>query len=267
MRRLFAALASIALLPVGAFAADLPLSLKLPAASAPSFNWSGFYVGGNAGGVWGNEKVSQTFSAPPPFLAADTAAVSSSASPSFKSGNATAGVQAGYNYQTGNWVFGGEVDFEYLGVRGANSSTSPFPSTLPGGPAGPPVAFFNTSTSVSADWLFTARPRVGWAVQDWLLYVTGGLAVGRENFSQSIALLAPFVENSSFATTRAGWTVGGGVEYAIARNWSIRGEYLHVDLGSANTTGMLTPALAGITQTGTVRVTTEIARGGLNYHF
>jgi outer membrane immunogenic protein len=75
------------------------------------------------------------------------------------------------------------------------------------------------------------------------------------------------VENSSFATTRAGWTVGGGVEYAIARNWSIRGEYLHVDLGSANTTGMLTPALAGITQTGTVRVTTEIARGGLNYHF
>jgi outer membrane immunogenic protein len=265
MKRLLAAIALVAWPLAGASAADLSLSLRSPV--TPAFNWSGFYVGGNAGGVWGNEQNSQTFSAPPPFLAVDTAAVSSSASSSFKSGNATAGLQAGYNYQYGNWVFGGEVDFEYLGVRGSNSGSAPFPSTLPGGASGPPTAFFNTSTSVSADWLFTARPRVGWAVQDWLLYVTGGLAVGRKSFAQGIALLAPFVENSSFATTRAGWTVGAGVEYAIARNWSIRGEYLHVDLGSVNATGTLTPALAGFTQTGTVRVTTEIARGGLNYHF
>jgi outer membrane immunogenic protein len=265
MKRLLAAIALAAMPVVGASAADLSLPLKSPA--APAFSWSGFYVGGNAGGVWGNERNSQTVSAPPPFLAVDTGAISSSASQSFKSGNATGGVQAGYNYQYGNWVFGGEVDFEYLGLRGANSSSTAFPSTLPGGAVGPPTAFFNTATSVSADWLFTARPRIGWAVQNWLLYVTGGLAVGRESFSQSIAILAPFVENTSFATTRAGWTVGAGVEYAIARNWSIRGEYLHVDLGTVNTTGTLTPAFAGLTQTGTVRVTTEIARGGLNYHF
>jgi len=256
----------LAALPLaGASAADLSLPLKSPA--SPAFNWSGFYVGGNAGGAWGNEQISQTFGAPPPFLAVDSAAISSSASQSFKSGNATAGVQAGYNYQSGNWVFGGELDFEYLGVRGTNSSNSPFPSTLPGGAAGPPTAFYNTSTSITADWLFTARPRVGWAVQDWLLYVTGGLAVGRESFSQSTVLLAPFVENSSFTTARAGWTVGAGVEYAIARNWSIRGEYLHVDLGTVNTNGTISPPSPGITQTGTVRVTTEIARAGLNYHF
>jgi outer membrane immunogenic protein len=265
MKRLLAAIAWVALPFAGASAADLSLPLKSPA--APAFNWSGFYVGGNAGGVWGNEQISQTFSAPPPFLAVDTAAISSSASPSFKSGNATGGVQAGYNYQAGHWVVGAEVDFEYLGLRGSGSSSNPFPSTLPGGAAGPPTAFFNTSTSVTADWLFTARPRVGWAVQDWLLYVTGGVAVGRESFSQSIAIIAPFVENSAFATTRVGWTVGAGVEYAIARNWSLRGEYLHVDLGTVNTTGTLTPAFAGLTQTGTVRVTTEIARAGLNYHF
>lgn len=104
-------------------------------------------------------------------------------------------------------------------------------------------------------------------MHEWLVYVTGGLAVGRENFSQSIAILAPFVETSGFATTHAGWTVGGGVEYAIARNWSIRGEYLHVDLGSINTTGTLTPPFPGLTLTGSVRLTTEIARGGLNYRF
>ncbi len=266
MKQLLAALAFAALPFAGASAADLSLPLKSP--SAPAFNWSGFYVGGNAGGVWGNERVSQTFSAPPPFLAVDTAAINGTLSQSFQSGSATAGLQAGYNYQSGNWVFGGEVDFEYLGVRGANSSSTIFPSTLPGGAAGPPATFFNTSTSVAADWLFTARPRVGWAVQDWLLYATGGLAIGRESFSQNIAVLAPFVENSNFTTARVGWTVGAGVEYAIARNRSIRGEYLHVDLGTANTTGTLTPASPILTQqTGSVRVTTEIARAGLNYHF
>ena len=74
------------------------------------------------------------------------------------------------------------MDFEYLGLRGFNAGNFPFPSPLPGGAVGPPTAFFNTATSVSADWLFTARPRVGWAMREWLLYVTGGLAVGRENF-------------------------------------------------------------------------------------
>ena len=152
------------------------------------------------------------------------------------------------------------MDFEYLGLRGFNAGNFPFPSTLPGAAVGPPTAFFNTATSVSADWLFTARPRVGWAMREWLLYVTGGLAVGRENFSQTIAILAPFTETSGFATTRAGWTVGGGIEYAIARNWSIRGEYLHVDLGTVNTAGTLTPPFPGLTLTGSVRLTTEIAR-------
>ena len=264
MKSLFGLTTFLLMSAVSAMAADLPLPAKLPA--APAFNWTGFYVGGNAGGVLGSERVSQTLTAPA-FFAVDTAAVSSAASPTFQPGNATAGAQAGYNYQYGNWVIGGEVDFEYLGLRGANSGTFPFPSTLPGGPAGPPTAFFTTTTSVSADWLFTARPRVGWAMHEWLVYVTGGLAVGRENFSQSIAILAPFVETSGFATTRAGWTVGGGVEYAIARNWSIRGEYLHVDLGSIDTTGTLTPPFPGLTLTGSVRLTTEIARGGLNYRF
>jgi outer membrane immunogenic protein len=263
MKRLSLIVALLVLPPASVSAADLELPFKSPAGA---FSWTGFYVGGNAGGAWGNERVSQTFTAPAPFLAVDTAAISSSASPTFRPGSATAGGQAGYNYQWGNWVIGGEVDFEYLGVRGFNSGNFPFPSTLPGGAVGPPTAFFNTATSVSADWLFTARPRVGWAAHEWLLYVTGGLAVGRENFSQTIAILAPFTETSGFATPRAGWTVGGGIEYAIARNWSIRGEYLHVDLGTVNTAGTLTPPFPGLTLTGSVRLT-EIARGGLNYRF
>lgn len=158
MKKLSVIVALLALPSASALAADLQLPFKSPTGA---FSWTGFYVGGNAGGAWGNERVSQTLAAPPPFLAIDAAAVSSAASPAFKSGGATAGGQAGYNYQWGNWVIGGEIDFEYRGLRGSNNGTFPFPSTLPGGPIGPPTAFFTTTTSVSADWLFTARPRVG----------------------------------------------------------------------------------------------------------
>jgi outer membrane immunogenic protein len=264
MKRLFALIGLLAMLPASVMAADLPLPVKFP--PQPALSWTGFYVGGNAGGAWGSERVSQTFVAPG-FQAVDVAAVASAASPQFRSANGTVGAQAGYNYQMGNWVVGGEVDFEYLGLRGSSNGAFPFPSTLPGGAIGPPTAFFNAATSVSADWLFTVRPRIGWAVNNWLLYATGGLAVGRENFSQSIALLAPFVENAGFGTTRAGWVVGGGAEYAIAPHWSIKGEYLHVDLGTVNTAGTLTPPFPGLTLTGSVRLTVEIARGGINYRF
>jgi outer membrane immunogenic protein len=248
-----------------ALAADLPIPIKLPASSA--FSWTGFYVGANAGGAWGSERISQTLVAPPPFLAVDTAAVSAASSPTLQPGNALAGLQAGYNQQWGNWVVGGELDFDYLGLQGSNASTLPFPSTLPGGAAGPPTVTFSTATTVSTTWLFTARPRFGWAVDNWLVYVTGGLALGRETFNQSVAIVFPFVETTSVATVRAGWTVGAGVEYAIVRNWSLRGEYLHVDLGTMNTTATLTPPFPGLVMSGSVRLTTEIARGGINYRF
>ena len=114
MKKLFLIIVSLALPPASALAADLQLPFKSP---AETFSWTEFYVGGNAGGAWGSERVSQTLTAPPPFLAVDTAAVSSAASPTFQSGSATAGAQAGYNYQWGNWVVGGEIDFEYLGAR------------------------------------------------------------------------------------------------------------------------------------------------------
>lgn len=95
MKSLFGLTTFLLMSAVSAMAADLPLPAKLPA--APAFNWTGFYVGGNAGGVLGSERVSQTLTAPA-FFAVDTAAVSSAASPTFQPGNATAGAQAGYNY-------------------------------------------------------------------------------------------------------------------------------------------------------------------------
>jgi opacity protein-like surface antigen len=71
MKKLFLIIVSLALPPASALAADLQLPFKSP---AETFSWTGFYVGGNAGGAWGSERVSQTLTAPPPFLAVDTAA-------------------------------------------------------------------------------------------------------------------------------------------------------------------------------------------------
>lgn len=126
---------------------------------------------------------------------------------------------------------------------------------------------YHSTLIPGTSWLFTGRERLGWAADHWLVYVTGGLAVGKENFSQTITLLAPFVETASFSSTRVGWTVGAGVEYALSRNWSIKGEYLHVDLGSVGLNGTTTPPFAGLANPGSVRLTTEIARAGVNYRF
>jgi outer membrane immunogenic protein len=167
--------------------------------------------------------------------------------------------------QSGNVVWGIEADIDYLGLSGSTAQTLPFPSTLPGGPVGPPTTFFTTAESVSTNWLFTARPRLGWASDNWLVYVTGGLAVGNEKFTQTINLLVPFVETATFSTTRTGWTFGGGVEHALDRNWSIKGEYLHVDLGTTNFAGTIVPFFAGFTNTGSVHLTIDTVRAGLNY--
>jgi outer membrane immunogenic protein len=253
-------------LPVGtAGAADL-MPKAPPSAPTPVASWTGFYVGGNVGGAWGSEAVTSTMSAPAPFLAVDTAAITSAASPTLKSAGFTGGIQGGYNWQSGNWVLGGEGDFDYLGLRKSSNATLPFPSTLPGGAVGPPTVFFSTATSMSTSWLFTARQRFGWANEQWFVYATGGLAVGHDKFNQTVALVAPFVLTNAMSTTRVGWTVGAGAEYALSRKWSVKAEYLHVDLGSVATSATVTPAFAGLTLTGTTRLMTEIARAGFNYH-
>jgi outer membrane immunogenic protein len=261
------ALASIIIGPT--LAADLPSHKAPPPEPPPACLWCGFYIGGNVGDAWGSSSVNTNFGFPtPPFAPMDVAALSAAASRNIGSTGFTGGVQAGYNIQNGPWVFGFEADFDYLGLKGSKNSASPFPSTLPGGPAGPPVVTFTTATSVSTNWLITARPRLGWAMDTWLFYVTGGLAVGQESFGQTVNVVAPFVSQNSFSATRVGYAVGAGVEYALTRQWSVKGEYLYVDLGkTGGNSGTLTPAFPGFSNTSAVDLTANIGRVGLNYHF
>jgi outer membrane immunogenic protein len=247
-----------------AMAADM----ALPAPAPPACLWCGLYVGGNAGWAWGNDAVTTTSAFPAPFLPVDVAGINTAASPSLSSNGVIGGAQAGYNWQFGRTVLGFEADVDFPSLKTSQAGTFPFPSTLPGGAVGPPTAFFTTQTSVSTDWLVTARPRLGWTADNWLFYVTGGLAVGRENFTQTVNVLAPFVLTDTFSTTQVGWTAGAGVAAMLNANWSVKAEYLYIDLGTTSANpGILTPPFAGSSVSSTLHLTTSIARVGIDYHF
>lgn len=260
MKKLAFAVSIFALSAAAASAADLaPRYVKAPATVVnPAYNWTGFYVGLNAGGAWGRDDIGSTTFVNG-FFPVDNAAVTAATNGRLNSSGFTGGGQAGYNYQTGNFVLGVEADFDYLGLRRNTSTVFPFPST--------PGAFFTVQNSMSTDWLITARGRIGFAANNWLFYATGGLAVTNERFSQTNLFLAPFVSTSTFSDTRLGWTVGGGAEYALNKNWSIKGEYLYADFGTVSTTGVLTPAFAGSVIGNTFHLTTNIGRVGVNYKF
>jgi outer membrane immunogenic protein len=147
------------------------------------------------------------------------------------------GGTAGYNWQFGSAVVGVEGDIDWANLKGTNTSTLC--------PAG---------CSTSDSWLSTVRGRVGYAFGGVLPYVTGGLAVG------DIRAATPGFAGAT--DTNAGWTVGGGLEFALPGNWSAKAEYLHVDLGRFNC-----GANCAVAATDNVSMHDDIIRAGVNYRF
>lgn len=257
-----------------ASAADMPtkaaMPVKAPMAVAP-FSWTGFYVGGTVGGAWTKSDVNlDAVSSGGLFNAADIPNLDAFGSPSIKGANLIFGGKLGYNQQWGAVVLGLEGDLSYFRFNKTFTNTGfPFFATFPG--AG---TASNISENVSTNWLATVRPRLGYAFMDRaLLYVTGGLAVGKVSFSNNYVGYSPNgsgleFENSSVSQTKAGWTVGGGVDYALTNNWILSAEYLHVDLGSVSTSGLVT---TGNPSTGTLNFTaklkSDIVRAGIAYKF
>ena len=143
----------------------------------------------------------------------------------------------GYNYQTGPWVFGIEGDGDWSGISGSTNG------------AACPTA----SCQINNDWLATVRGRVGYAYDRFLPYITGGAAFG------DIKLTPAGLAGST--TDKTGWTLGGGVEMAIAGPWTAKLEYLYVDLGDA-TCGA---ADCGVSTNTSFH--SNIVRAGINYRF
>ena len=240
-KTLLAAVAAAAFCGAPAFAADMPVP---PTAAAPIFSWTGFYVGANGGYGWhdptvtftGGDELATLFTClhfgigtcPPPV--------------SFNIRGGLGGLQAGYNRQLNrNVVLGVETDFDWSRIRGMGTSNF-FNLFLSQGN--------NFIASEKVDWFGTVRGRLGFLLTDRLLaYGTGGFAYG--GVKQNVVLNTPanfvrvdpqfaFACNASVSTecfsgsssrTAAGWTAGGGLEYAAWNNVSLRAEYLYINLG------------------------------------
>jgi outer membrane immunogenic protein len=136
----------------------------------------------------------------------------------------------GYNYQWGQTVFGVESDIGWNNAKGSTNCAL-------------------GSCETKSNWLGTTRLRLGYAFDRLMPYVTGGAAYG------DVKARVPGLGSDS--DTQFGWTVGGGLEYAFTPNWTVKAEYLHVDLGKLNC------AVCG----GDVKFNENIVRGGVNYKF
>jgi outer membrane immunogenic protein len=239
----------------GSEAADLSSRppLKAPAVIDPATNWSGFYVGLNGGYGWGNSSLNTVVTGG--FGAPNQALVSQLNTLSLSPKGATGGVQAGYNWQAGQWLLGVEGDVGYFGLRNSRSTAGTF---FGGGD-------FTVSNSITTDWLLTVRPRAGVVLDRALLYVTGGVAVTQINYASSLSNPFFVVDNNARSSTaKAGWTVGAGLELALSNNWSAKAEYLYIDFGSVTMTSV---GNNGAVYTQNASLTTSLARGGLNYRF
>jgi outer membrane immunogenic protein len=271
MKKLLVAGAALsALLGTPALAADMALKAPPPPAAPPCV-WCGWYAGLNVGGAWSN--ASDPFfgnAATALFFAANE--FPTSVSPNAK--GVIGGGQIGYNWAASqNIIIGLEADIQGSGLKGTGTVTP--------GVVGPiPFAPFTTSVEEHSNWFGTIRGRLGVvSTPNLLIYGTGGLAYGQTEASFSTIATGftlatcPFlftctVGNSS--TTRAGWTAGGGFEWMFTPHWSIKAEYLYIDLGNQTATAFPTPggfANPGFTFSATARFRENIARAGVNWHF
>jgi outer membrane immunogenic protein len=221
IRSILLAAASTLVLASVAVAADLPSDKGPPVYAPPpppAFSWTGFYVGGQVGYGWGTSDSAATVFIP--------AILAPGGFVTFANTTNTSGIlgggHIGYNYQLSQFVFGIEGD--------ANGSSERGSVTLGNGDIGFGDKEFDASI----------RARVGIAFDRVLVYATGGGEYG----DFRVGVTDPGVATETHFPGHFGWTVGGGVEYAIDNNWSVRAEYRytdygHYDLDLLNTSGGL----------------------------
>ncbi len=265
----------IALSAVQASAADIAMKARPPArAMVVASNWTGCYIGGNAGGGWARDSVTWTgvTEGATAFAAGAATVIPGAANATSNGSGFVGGGQIGCNYQTGALVFGLEADAQYTGLKGSRTAVSL--GNTNGGPA--TIVPGNVSESFDAKWLSTFRGRAGFASGPVLFYATGGLAVANVSFADQICFptaAVPICNTASSNNSRLGWTAGGGIEWMFAANWTVKGEYLYADLGTTSSTSIATviggtaQPLPNATITHNHRLTESIGRLGLNYKF
>ncbi|MFG1359644.1 outer membrane protein [Xanthobacter pseudotagetidis] len=217
MKRFLLATVALAALSAPAAAADLATKYPVKAVAVPVFSWTGFYIGANVG--YGGDSVTYdaSFAGVIPPL---------TASASLNTSGFFVGGQIGYNYQfSNNVVLGIETDLQWSDISGNLSASF----------MGLPIV----SAGSSVDYFGTIRARLGYAIDRFLPYITGGIAYGKSGTDVTFIGVPVFSDSS----TSWGWTLGAGGEFAITNHWTFKAEYLYVDLGdnTLDLTGIVPP--------------------------
>ncbi|HEY1152963.1 MAG TPA: outer membrane protein [Pseudolabrys sp.] len=230
-----AAAAAVLLSTAAATAADLPRKAPMqPVAAAVPFTWTGVYVGGHIGYGWANSRWTD---------------LTSGESVSVRNNGVLGGGQIGFNYQIGSWVLGLEADYTASGIKGASSVVID------------PTDGDRSTLNPHLRWTSLVTGRLGYAFDRYLAYVKGGIAFGDIRYSFSNLTTG---QSGSNTIRRTGWTLGGGVEAALDRNWSLRLEYDYVQFGSKTTA---LPDEDGGIQPVNSRHQSHQLRLGVNYRF
>jgi outer membrane immunogenic protein len=232
--------------------ADPVVAPALLPVTAPiaTWNWTGAHVGINGGYGVGSDPFTQQFLVGTPLGPLASTFANANVSP--KGG--LLGAQAGYDWQAGSFIFGLEADAQWTNLDGTSCGlicTTAFA----------PNSYITTEQKL--DWFATARARLGWANDGYLLYLTGGAAFGGVEETDTV----PTIASAGFRSNRSGSTAGGGIETHISGNWTAKLECLHMDLGS--TTNMLAYQFGGLpfAFSTTSYLRDDIIRAGLNYKF
>jgi outer membrane immunogenic protein len=257
MKKLALTLLATTAMVSAASAADLAARYtKAPPVAATAYSWTGFYIGVNGGWAFDGNGTGNLI-ASDPLLAPSIAAGTMIANRGAKHEGGFGGGQIGYNWQMNQFVFGLETDIQ--GADIGKTTTTIVNDLLP----------IDNSARDHIDWFGTARARLGFAAETALFYVTGGAAYGgvRSSVSTiSVPALPGATFSGSSSDTRFGWSAGAGVEWAFAPSWSVRAEYLHVDLGRDNVV-ISDPAFPGVTATYRFHHEFDAVRVGVNYKF
>jgi outer membrane immunogenic protein len=225
--------ALLAVIPASVFAADLP-ARKGPAALPPGppplpyYNWTGFYVGGNLGGLFESDTV--------------TDAVLGTSLSASRSGFIGGG-QVGYNWQFAPW---GVVGVEWMFDGTSLSSTDTDLVNM-------------VQANEKVDWITTIAGRLGFAANNWLFYGKGG-----GGWVHDRLVVSDLDAGNAFTAsqTSGGWLAGAGIEYGITRNWTVRVDYSHIGLGSVTE-----PGIAAVDDVLTFSRHFDIVTAGVNYRF
>jgi outer membrane immunogenic protein len=255
LRTQLLATAAVMTLSGAAYAADMGVPMKAPPpAPIPYTNWQGFYIGGLLGVGRSNQQVNSYGGT----TTTKTGSICGSYGAQSCTNDSTAfigGVEVGYDWQSRYFVYGVAADWTWAGFKRDRTNASG-------------ASIWTHQSKIQ--WLASFRGRMGLAVDDTLVYFTGGLALGQVKvsgqFADSSAVEAgPLNINK----TQVGWVAGLGVEHKFNQNWSLKAEYLYYDLGKTSGNWQINAGGSdpGTTYTTDVNTQIHVGRVGLVYRW